>query len=236
MKNIPVYSVEIKDINNELSFKTEINKLEKHVLLEMPNPNYRELQNTYPHLRDRTLNDYNSKCQLPIHVVLGVNEYTKIKTPERARIGLLGEPIAELTKLGWYIISPGKENDIANVLFSQTSTHDYEKLCSLDCLGVSEKQHKIRKQLGRGPEGYHETSLIWKENHSPPRNNEKSSLGRLNNLIRNLNLEAYDKIMQGQIAGGIVEKVTESGKCEETQNSEKIFYMPHRAVISEPAE
>ena len=31
------------------------------------------------------------------------------------------------------------------------------------------------------------------------------------------------KIMQEQIAGGIVEKVTENGKCEETQNSEKIF-------------
>ena len=98
MKNIPVYSVEIKDINNEFSFKTEIKKLEKSVLLEMPSPNYRQLQNTYPHLRDITLNDYNSKSQLPIHVVLGVNEYTKIKTPERARIGLPREPIAELTK------------------------------------------------------------------------------------------------------------------------------------------
>ena len=39
MKNIPVYSVEIKDINNEFSFKTEISKLEKSVLLELPNPN-----------------------------------------------------------------------------------------------------------------------------------------------------------------------------------------------------
>ena len=195
MKNIPVYSVKIKDINNEFSFKTEINKLEKSVLLEMPNPNYQELQNTYPHLRDITLNDYDSKSQLPIHVVLGVNEYTKIKTPERARIGLPGEPIAELTKLGWYIISPGKENDIANILFSQTSIHDYDKLCSLDCLGVSEKQdkpddyvyEKFREQLGRGPRGYNETSLIWKENHPPLRNNEKSNLGRLNDLIRNLN-------------------------------------------------
>ena len=186
-------------------------------------------------MRDITLNDYNAKSQLPIHVVLGVNEYTKIKTPERARIGLPGEPIAELTKLGWYIISPGKENDIANILFSQTSIHDYEKLCSLDCLGVSEKQDKpdgyvydkFREQFGCGPGGYYETSLIWKENHPPLQNYEKSSLRRLNNLIRNLNrsknLEAYDKIMQEQIAGGIVEKLTESGKCEETQNSEKIF-------------
>ena len=66
----------------------------------------------------------------------------KIKTPGRARIGLSGETIAELTKMGWYIVYPGIENYIANILFSQTSIHDYEKRCSLDCLGVSEKQDK----------------------------------------------------------------------------------------------
>ena len=42
--------------------------------------------------------------------------------------------------------------------------------------------------------------------------------------------------MQEQIAGGTVEKVTESEKFEETQNSKKIFYMPHRAVIRQSAE
>ena len=61
MKNIPVYSVEIKDINNEFSFKTEINKLEKSVLLELPNPSYREIQNN---LRDINLNDYDRKSEL----------------------------------------------------------------------------------------------------------------------------------------------------------------------------
>ena len=39
--------MEIKDINNEFSFKTEISKLEKSVLLELPNQNYREEQNNY---------------------------------------------------------------------------------------------------------------------------------------------------------------------------------------------
>ena len=63
MRNIPVYSVEIKDINNEFSFK--ISKLEKNVLLELSNPNYHEIQNNYHHL-DIT-NIY----------------YTKIKTRER---------------------------------------------------------------------------------------------------------------------------------------------------------
>ena len=46
MKNMSVNSVEIKDINNEFSFKTEINKLEKSVL-EIPNPNYCAIQNNY---------------------------------------------------------------------------------------------------------------------------------------------------------------------------------------------
>ena len=75
-------------------------------------------------------------------MILGINDYTKIKTLERVRIGLLGEPVAELTKLCWHIVSPEKENDITNILFSQTCIHHYEKLCSLDFWGVSEKQDK----------------------------------------------------------------------------------------------
>ena len=61
MKYILVYSVEIKYTNNEFSFKIEINKLEKSVLLELPHSNYRETQNNYQHLRDKTLNDYDTK-------------------------------------------------------------------------------------------------------------------------------------------------------------------------------
>ena len=72
-----------------------------------------------------------------------ISDYTNVKTPVRARIGLPGKPIAELTKRGQYIVSPGKENDITNILFIQTSIHVYEKLCSLDSLGVSEKQDKL---------------------------------------------------------------------------------------------
>ena len=60
--------------------------------------------------------------------------------------------------------------------------------------------------------------------------NESSNLGRLSSLIRNLNcsksLEAYDKVMQDQIREGIVERVTESEKSIDIQNSEKLFYLP----------
>ena len=42
-KSIPVYSVEIRDSDHEFKFQTEINKLEKSVLLELPNPEYQSL-------------------------------------------------------------------------------------------------------------------------------------------------------------------------------------------------
>ena len=82
------------------------------LLLELPNPNYHEIQNSHQHLRDITLDDYDTKSELPIYIILGISDYTKVKTPERARITLPGELTTELTKLGWYIVSSGKEHDI----------------------------------------------------------------------------------------------------------------------------
>ena len=102
-KSVLVYSVEIRDNDHEFKFQTEINKLEKSVLFELPNPEYQNLQNSYQHLKDIEINDHDKKVEFPVQVILGVNDYTKIKTQERPRVGLPGKPIAELTKLGWII-------------------------------------------------------------------------------------------------------------------------------------
>ena len=52
------------------------------------------------------------------------------------------KPVPELTKVSWYIASPGEKNDITNILFSQITIHNHEKLCCLNCLGVSQKHDK----------------------------------------------------------------------------------------------
>ena len=52
-RKIKIYSVKIQDINCKFNFKMGLNHLEKEVLLELPNPKYRELQNTYVHLKNR---------------------------------------------------------------------------------------------------------------------------------------------------------------------------------------
>ena len=51
-------------------------------------------------------------------------------------MGLHGKTIAELTNFWWVIVSAQQEAEVTNMLFSKTSLHDYEKLCSLDCLGI----------------------------------------------------------------------------------------------------
>ena len=68
---------------------------------------------------------------------------------------LPGELIAELTKFWPVIVSPGQKSRVTNKLFSKTSLHDYEKFCSLDCLGIEEKSDdsnyvykEFQKQLG----------------------------------------------------------------------------------------
>ena len=90
----------IQEISCEFGFETELNHLEKEVLLKLPNPKYRELQTTYVHLKDLQINDHDPKSKLPAHVILGISDYTKIKIQEQSRVDLPGAPIAELTMFG----------------------------------------------------------------------------------------------------------------------------------------
>ena len=158
--------------------------------------------------------------------------YTKIKTKERARVGKLGEPIAELTKLGWVVISPGEESDLTNIMFSKIC--DYKNLYSLDVLGVKEEHvrrdevvcDEFKKQLSQSVEGWYGTNLLWKEKHRPLDTSKSGSLGRLNSLLNNLkcndHFNTYNDIIRDQKESGIVEEVDEKPQC---QNNE--YYMSH---------
>lgn len=99
-------------------------KLEKNVLAELPNSKRLELHNKYQHLKDLETNGNDTKTVSPVHMILGVNNYTKIKTHEKLGVGLDGEPVAELTKLGLVVILPGNSNEVTILLFSKASLYD----------------------------------------------------------------------------------------------------------------
>ena len=148
-----------------------------------------------------------------------------------------------MTKFRWVIGSPGQEPRIRNMLFSKSSLHDYEKLCSLDCLGVEERRddtnyvfREFQKYIGRGPEGPYETSWIWKDKYPPLKNSKSNILGRLSSIVENLThrdeLERYNNIIRDQVKEAIVEKVDEG--CEqEIAEGKKLFYLFHIDVSLE---
>ena len=68
--------------------------------------------------------------------LFGSGKYTRIKTETKPRIGKENDPIVELTKFGWFLLSPGKEFEENNMPLTQASQSDYENLCRLEVLGL----------------------------------------------------------------------------------------------------
>jgi hypothetical protein len=114
---------------------TRVNKSE---LLFIDSPRYESLVRRFQHLKEAKLNDNDAKASLPIHIILGNGEYACIKTKDRPLVGNEGDPIVECTKLRWFVMSPGAEFNVLPMMLSPTSQSDYEQLCQLDVLGLSD--------------------------------------------------------------------------------------------------
>ena len=92
---------------------------------------------------------------------------------------------------------------------------------------------EFKEQLRRSDEGWYETGLPWKGNHTPLPNNKEGSLRRLASLVRKLEkngtIEDYNAVIQEQLTEGIVERAPNSVEGRE-------FYIPHKGVVRETAE
>ena len=174
-KRIETYDVKISDTQGRFTLPVCATKIEQRELLSLENPNYPEMLKRYSHLKGVQMEETDTKKILPIHVILGANEYTKIKMAGYQRVGEIGEPIAEQTRFGWTIMSSGAEVDIENMFLTQTSAADYEELCRLDVLGLEDTpigdqrvvHQEFLEQLKRSPEGWYETALPGKETITP---------------------------------------------------------------------
>ena len=240
-KRIQLYNLSVSSVTSDFTLETEVTKVDRKELLTVDNPRYQETINKYPHLKGVRMEDRDDKQRLPVHLILGTSEYAKIKTETAPRVGRPGEPIAEKTKFGWTVMSPGVETDLNSMFLTQTSVADYERLCRLDVLGLEDSppgdqetvHAEFKEQLKRSREGWYETGLPWKGNHPILPNNKAGSLRRLSNTVRKLErtdmLEKYDAVIQDQLAQGVVERAECEAKGRE-------FYIPHKAVVRETAE
>ena len=139
-------------------------------------------------------------------------------------------------------MSLGRDDVGSPVLLTQSAFFDYEKLSSLDVLGLADTHEndqlpvyeEFKEQLERSPVGWYETRLLWKGNHPALPSNEAGSKRRLEQLIRKLErngqYQEYDSIIQQQLHEGIIEPTLD----ETTFGKE--FYIPHKGVTRETAE
>ena len=130
---------------------------------------------TYGHLKGIQMNERDIKPELPIHVILGASDYVKIKMPKFPRVGKINEPIAEQTKVGWIIMSSGRESNLVSSLYTRTPASDFDHLCDIDLLGVKEN-HLIHDENFRPNRilGILLT-VFWKKSH-PLKANCKTSI------------------------------------------------------------
>ena len=211
-RKLEIYDVEILELSEKFKINLPVYKVKKNTLLSLPNPKYKAILDQYKYLTGINMKNNDTKPKLPIHMILGASDYARIKVSEVPKVGSPGEPVAELTRFEWFIMTPGNEIDLNNLMLSRTSTDDYEKLCNLDVLGVQDipKTHEdmvhinFKEQLKQSEAGWYETGLMWKQGKENLQNNETRSLRRLQNVIVKLQkspdlLETYDNIISNQL-------------------------------------
>ncbi len=220
-QKVDVFSVEISSVDWSFSLHTDVCKVDKSVLLTLPNPEYADIIRRYTHLQGVRMNDTDPKSELPVHVNLVASKYSRFKFETQPKMGKPGDPVAELTRFGWAIMSPRVEINASNALLTRTSIADYEQLCSLDVLGLKDAgiddqatvYQEFKEQLTRNEDRWYETGLLSKNNHALLQSNKAGSIAQLKNLVPRLQtnpelFEQYDGIMQEQLSGGIIQKAT----------------------------
>ena len=107
----------IENLSANFHLRTEITKVNRGVVLTLTNPEYTDILTKYNHLKGVEIDDVHVKRELPVHLILRTSEYARIKTETTPKMGKPGEPIAELTRFGWTLMSPGSEPDLTKMFY-----------------------------------------------------------------------------------------------------------------------
>ena len=80
MRVMQGYKVSMQSVTNEFSLDVNVTKVNKRELLSLENPKYKEVLAKYPHLRGVYIDDDDDKRVLPVHLILGANDFVRIRT------------------------------------------------------------------------------------------------------------------------------------------------------------
>ena len=237
-KSMPVYDVTINSVDGQASEHVEITGSEMSDFTTIRRPTLQEFKEKYKHVQGKTFYRTASE-EYPIHVILGDTTYCKIRSDQDHK-GQPEDPIVEGTTFGW-VVHGGKDYADTKCMYVRECS-DYEKLYSLDVLGVEDRGEQdqadvhaeFQENITRKADGRYQVGVPWIPGALLSNTNEEPSRRRLYGVERKLKQSEklkceYEKIVNDQLQEGIVEKVPKN------PTSDRVFYMPHKPVIRKDA-
>lgn len=246
-KRVELHSVNIQSTAIEgFNLDVQCINAEKDILTFLPNPRIKELKRRYPRLRKLPLSDEETLTDnIPVHIILAAADYQRIRSTEQPILGKNpdADPGAEFTMLGWILYGRlmSDSHSVEKEFFLNSSQSEFERLCSLDVLGLVDSptpntsfHEDFTEHLQFTPDGYYETRLPWKADHGVIPSNKELAMARLRGTTKRLEklgkLLQYDTIMKEQVQKGIIEPIPQQ------PTGEVIHYIPHHPVIRVEAE
>lgn len=77
---VEIFRIHVKSLKEGFLLETEVTLVNKKQLLSLENPRYQQVLQRYGHLKGMKMDDMDTEDFLPVHLILGVCDYTKIKT------------------------------------------------------------------------------------------------------------------------------------------------------------
>ena len=163
-QSIPIFEVVIETMDGKAQEEIELTGSKLSDFTTITRPDMNKLKHEYQHTKDKRFY-MNREGTYPIHIVLGDKIYCKIRTEEIFK-GNPGDPVVEGSTFGWII--HGGNYSSEQCMFTR-ETSDYERLYSLDVLGVEDRSENdqldvhrdFRENIIKTSDGRYEVAVPW---------------------------------------------------------------------------
>jgi len=216
-------------------------------IASISNIHVEKVKKSYEHLQMIWFSDVSrSDDKLAIQVLIGADFQWQFLEGEQIRGGP-HDPVAVKTTLGWVLSGPLQGEKLNSSSFcavnflqcekSKSLDEQVNKLWDLDSLGIrpNDDVHEFLVDNIKFTGERYSVSLPWKAGLGPLPLNYTNCVARLKSQVKKLKqdpevFQKYNDVIIEQLNSGIVSRVSE---LEETG---KVSYLPHSAVIREAAE
>ena len=236
-QSMPIFAVMMESMDGNAREEIELTGSKLNDFTTVRRPDMNKLKLEFEHTKDKRFY-MNLEGKYPIHMILGDKTYCRIRTEEVFK-GNPGDPVVEGSTFGWII--HGGNYSSEQCMFTR-ETSDYEKLYSLDVLGVEDRGENdqldvlrdFQETITKTREGRYEVGVPWVPGTVLSNNNLEPSRKRLDNVWKRISRdkdlkEEYEEIVVDQLNEGIVERAPEQ------PTGERLFYMPHKPVVKQDA-